>query len=210
MRRRYGMRGETLSMIQTNQHAAPIVDTSRSSAVRLRPVPLDAVQLHDDFWAPRRRINRETTLPSQYRLCEETGRIDNFRRASGKKDIPFQGRYFNDSDVYKWLEAAAWSLAAERDPALEQLVDSVIDEIGAAQQPDGYLNTYFMFDKAAERWTNFDLHEMYCAGHLFQAAVAHYRATGSRRLLDIATHFADHICDIFGPEEQGKRPRSDG
>jgi uncharacterized protein len=91
----------------------PIVDTSRSPHVRLRLLPLDAVKLTDNFWEPRRRINRDVTLPSQYRHLEETGRLDNFRRASGKIGGEYQGIYFNDSDVYKWLEAAAWTLAAK-------------------------------------------------------------------------------------------------
>jgi len=172
-------------------------------------VPLDAVDLADDFWEPRRRINREVTLPSQYRHLEDTGRLDNFRRASGKIGGAYQGIYFNDSDVYKWLEAAAWTLAEGSDSELERMVDAAITEIEDAQRPDGYLNTYFTFERAAQRWTDFDLHEMYCAGHLFQAAVAHFRATGSERLLDVATRFADHICDSFGPEE-GKRHAVDG
>ena len=187
----------------------PVVDTSRSPHVRLHPVPLDAVDLADDFWEPRRRINREVTLPSQYRHLEDTGRLDNFRRASGKIGGGYQGIYFNDSDVYKWLEAAAWTLAEGSDSELERMVDAAITEIEDAQRPDGYLNTYFTFERAAQRWTDFDLHEMYCAGHLFQAAVAHFRATGSERLLDVATRFADHICDTFGPEE-GKRHAVDG
>jgi DUF1680 family protein len=187
----------------------PVVDTSRSPHVRLRPVPLDAVDLADDFWEPRRRINREVTLPSQYGHLEDTGRLDNFRRASGKIGGAYQGIYFNDSDVYKWLEAAAWTLAEGSDSELERMVDAAITEIEDAQRPDGYLNTYFTFERAAQRWTDFDLHEMYCAGHLFQAAVAHFRATGSERLLDVATRFADHICDTFGPEE-GKRHAVDG
>jgi uncharacterized protein len=187
----------------------PVVDTSRSPHARLRPLPLDAVKLTDDFWEPRRRINREITLPSQYRHLEETGRLDNFRRASGKTGGEYQGIYFNDSDVYKWLEAAAWTLAEGSDPELERMVDAAITEVEDAQRPDGYLNTYFTFEKATQRWTDFDLHEMYCAGHLFQAAVAHFRATGSERLLDVATRFADHICDTFGSEE-GKRHAVDG
>ena len=185
------------------------MDTSRSPHVRLRPLPLDAVKLADDFWEPRRRINRDVTLPSQYRHLEETGRLDNFRRASGKIGGEFQGIYFNDSDVYKWLEAAAWTLAEGSDPELERMVDDAITEVEDAQRPDGYLNTYFTFERATKRWTDFDLHEMYCAGHLFQAAVAHFRATGSERLLDVATRFADHICDTFGPEED-KRHAVDG
>lgn len=190
--------------------SAVVVDTSHSLLARLQPVPMTALTLTDTFWASRRRINRETTLPSQYQMCEDTGRIDNFRRAAGQKDGPFQGRFYNDSDVYKWLEAAAWSLATDPDPNLDTLLDSVIAEIAAAQQPDGYLNTYFMFDLAAERWTNFDLHEMYCAGHLFQAAVAHYRATGKTTLLTIATRLADHIDARFGPVEAGKQFGIDG
>ena len=192
----------------TQGHAVA-VDTACSPHGHLRPLPLDAVNLADDFWEPRRRINREVALPSQYRHLEDTGRLDNFRRASGKIGGEYQGIYFNDSDVYKWLEAAAWTLAEGPDPDLERMVDAAITEVADAQRPDGYLNTYFTFEKATQRWTNFDLHEMYCAGHLFQAAVAHFRATGSKRLLDVATRFADHICDTFGPEE-GKRQAVDG
>jgi uncharacterized protein len=182
-----------------------VVDTSRSPHVRLRPLPLTDVKLSDGFWEPRRRVNREETLPSQYRHLEETGRLDNFRKASGKMEGRFEGIYFNDSDVYKWLEAASWSLATDPDPELEKMADAAITEIEDAQEPDGYLNTYFTFERAGERWTNFDLHELYCAGHLFQGAVAHFHATGSERLLDVAVRFADHICDTLGPEEEGKK-----
>ena len=187
-----------------------VVDTSGSPHVRLRPLPLRDVRLSDGFWEPRRRVNRAETLPSQYRHLEETGRLDNFRKASGKIQGRFEGIYFNDSDVYKWLEAAAWSLATHPDPEVTKMVNAAVTEIEDAQKPDGYLNTYFTFERADERWTDFDLHEMYCAGHLFQAAVAHFRATGSSRLLTVATRFADHICDTFGPEEEGKRPAVDG
>jgi uncharacterized protein len=187
-----------------------IVDTSRSSHAQLRPAPIEAVTLDDAFWAPRIRVNRESSLPTQLQLLWDTGRIDNLRRAAGKIDGEFQGRYFNDSDVYKWLEAASWSLATFPDPQLEQTMDEMITEVADAQRPDGYLNSYFARDLEGERWTNFDLHEMYCAGHLFQAAVAHSRMTGSKRLLDIATRFADHIDATFGPEELGKRVGTDG
>ena len=200
------MRGDVLG----STPRMPVVDTSRSRHARLRPLSLTDVRLSDSFWEPRRRANRDKTLHSQFEHIEETGRLDNFRRASGKIEAPFRGLYFNDSDVYKWLEAASWSLAEEPDPELSRMVDIAITEIEDAQQPDGYLNTYFTFERAPERWTNFDLHEMYCAGHLFQAAVAHFRATGSERLLGVAVRFADHICDVFGPEEQGKRFAVDG
>ncbi len=198
-------------MSDTQQIAPVVVDTSRSQHTQLRPVPITAVSLTDQFWAPRRHTNHTVTLPSQFQQLESSHRLDNFRRVSGKLERPFEGPIFNDTDVYKWLEAAAWTLASENDPELERLVDIAITELADAQQPDGYLHTYFVGDKAHERWTNLrDLHEMYNAGHLIQAAVAHYRGTGSRRLLEIACRFADHICDTFGPEEQGKRVDVDG
>src|SRR6266704_3127240 len=146
----------------------PVVDTSRSPHCRLRPVPLTAVRLEDQFWAPRLRTNREVTLPGQYQQCEQTGRIDNFRRA------------------------------AHPDARLEEMLNTVVTEIAAAQDADGYLNTYFTFERQPERWSNLrDLHELYCAGHLFQAAIAHHRATGQSSLLDVATRFADHIAVTF-------------
>jgi DUF1680 family protein len=183
-------------------HPSPIVvDTFASAHARLKPAPLTAVTLADAFWAPRCSLLRAATLPSQYRLLEETGRRENFRRVAGKSDKPFQGLFFNDSDVYKWIEAAAWSLATDPDPVLAAMTDAVIGEIEAAQQPDGYLNTYYSLERAGERWSNLkDMHELYCAGHLFQAAVAHYRATGSDRLLAIARRLADNIGAVFGPQ----------
>ena len=198
-------------MAVTVSTGAMVVDTTSSPFAQLRPVGLDAVTIDDAFWAPRMRTNRESTLPSQYRLLWETGRIDNLLRAAGTRDGEFQGRVFNDSDVYKWLEAASWALAAgpDADAALEAMIDEAIAAVEAAQRADGYLNSYFARERADQRWTDFDLHEMYCAGHLFQAAVAHHRATRSTRLLDVATRFADHIDATFGPEK-GKRIGTDG
>ena len=189
---------------------AVVVDTARSANAALRPVGVRDVSLEDDFWAPRLAVNRGTTLAAQYRMLEETGRLENFRRLTGASDAPFAGIYFNDSDVYKWLEAAAWTLATDAEPTLARIVDETIALVATVQRPDGYLNTYFALERADERWTNPDLHELYCAGHLFQAAVAHVRATGSRALLDVATRFADHIVDRFGPAEAGKTPWADG
>jgi uncharacterized protein len=195
----------------SNTNRAAVVDTSSSPFARLRPVAIDAIAVDDAFWAPRMRTNRESTLPSQYRLLQETGRIDNLLRAAGKLDGNFQGRYFNDSDVYKWLEAGSWAVAASpaADPELEAMIEEAISAVEDAQCADGYLNSYFTRERADQRWTNFDLHEMYCAGHLFQAAVAHHRATGSTRLIDVATRFADHIDATFGPEQR-KRVGTDG
>jgi len=187
---------------------AVVVDTRESRHARLRPLSVAATRLTDRFWEPRRAINRATTLPEQHRLCVETGRFDNFRRAAGSWQGPFQGRVFNDSDVYKWLEAVSWTLADDDDPALRALADDAIAIIAAAQGVDGYLNTYFTFEHEAERWTDLRVqHELYCAGHLFQAAVAHHRVTGSTALLDVATRLADHLDATFGP---GRRPGTCG
>ncbi|MGQ9514107.1 MAG: glycoside hydrolase family 127 protein [Thermoproteota archaeon] len=120
----------------------------------------------------------------------------------------FKGYFFNDSDVYKWIEAAAFSLAGKKDKELEDLVQELIDLIVAAQDEDGYLDTYFTFERKEKRWKNLrEMHEMYCAGHFIQAAIAIHRATGDRKALDAACRLADHIASIFGP---GKRPATSG
>ncbi|MBI5670125.1 MAG: glycoside hydrolase family 127 protein [Chloroflexi bacterium] len=189
-----------------------ITDTTRSPHSRLRPVAVNAVTLDDRVWSLFGRLNRFVILPYQYRQCEVTGRLENFRRAAAPSPQgEFQGLFFNDSDVYKWLEAASWTLASGENASVANMVDTAIGIVAAAQQPDGYLNTYFMFDRAGERWSNLTVyHELYCAGHLIQAAVAHKRATNRDDLLTIARRFADLICDTFGPEAAGKRPGTDG
>jgi uncharacterized protein len=170
---------------------------------RLQPVPLSDVIIDDAFWTPRIKINREHTLAYQLQQCEDTGRISNFDKAAGVREGEFEGIFFNDSDVYKWMEAVAYSLSTHPDTALEAKLDQVIARVAAAQQDDGYLNTYFMLVEPDKKWTNLGvMHELYCAGHLFQAAVAHYQATKKRTLLDVACRFADHIDHLFGP---GKR-----
>jgi hypothetical protein len=171
----------------------------------MRPASLTDVHLGDRFWAPRLLLNRRNMLPAQYRLCADSGRIKNLEIAAGLKQGEFEGYYFNDSDVYKWIEAAAWSLASAPDPGLQALIDGLVKIIAAAQQPDGYLNSYFTGARAGLRFTNPDLHELYCAGHLIQAGIALQRSTGQTALLDVAIRFADLICATFGPEEQGKR-----
>ncbi len=190
---------------------AVVVDTSDSLYALLRPIAVGDVRLADTIWEPRRRITTDRTIPEQHALLESSQRLDNFRRAAGTLDGPFFGRYFNDTDVYKWLEAAAWTLAVDYDPALDSLVDEVIQIVGDAQLPDGYLDNFYTVDQLDKRWTNLTVtHELYCAGHLFQAGVAHFRATGKTSLLDICCKFADLICDTFGPEEEGKTPGTDG
>ncbi len=172
----------------------------------LRSVLWKDVWIEGGFWGPRLQTNREVTLDYQYEQMDMTRRIDNFRRVSSRKKGEFEGLFFNDSDVYKWLEAASYSLGTHPDRKLEDKVGKLIEEIIDAQQEDGYLNTYFTLEKK-EHFANLrDEHELYCAGHLFEAAVAHHRATGKTSLLDVATRFADLICQIFGPGKKQGAP----
>lgn len=180
-------------------------------------VPLQDVQIEDQFWSDYSRLVREVVLPYQYETLhdrvpgvEPSHAIRNFRIAAGRETGEFGGMVFQDSDVAKWLEAAAYSLAVHPDPELERKADEVIDLVVAAQQPDGYLNTYFTVKEPGKRWTNLtDCHELYCAGHMIEAAVAYYGATGKRQLLDAMCRFADYIDSVFGQEE-GKLQGYDG
>jgi DUF1680 family protein len=172
---------------------------------QLTPVSFVSVDLDDPFWAPRQEINRTVSLPHMYQMLVDTGRIGafdlNFERPVPSPIV----QIFGDSDPAKWVEAAAYALAKHDDPALAQLLDEVVDKVVSAQQPDGYLNTHFIVAQPDMRWKNLrDWHEMYCAGHWMEAAVAHHQATGERKLLDALARFADHIDERFGREE-GKR-----
>jgi DUF1680 family protein len=175
----------------------------------LHALPLTAVDIQAGFWKDKQATNRTNSLPHGFAMLEDSGALDNLRIAAGLMTGEHRGMRFQDSDVYKWVEAAAYELAKEAGAALEQQVDLAIDLIEAAQQADGYLNSYYQIKFMPEdRWTRVDHdHELYCAGHLLEAAVAHHRATGSRRLLDIACRFADHIDSVFG---KGKREEAPG
>jgi DUF1680 family protein len=173
----------------------------------LRPVPFNQVHVSDAFWAARLRTNREVTVPYDFEKCEETGRIRNFAVAGGLVEGDFEGIYFNDSDVYKVIEGAAYALADHPDPKLDAYLDDLIAKIAAAQEEDGYLNTFYTITAPDEKWTNIAVrHELYCAGHLMEAAVAHYQATGKRSLLDVALRLADHIDAVFGPGRRTHPP----
>ena len=157
------------------------------------------------------KTNSEATIPHELAQCRETGRIDNFAKAAGLMSGEFEGIFFNDSDVYKWVEAASYTLSTHPNPVWEAELDEVIEKIAASQQPDGYLNTYFTLVEPTKRWQNLGImHELYCAGHLFEAAVVHYQATGKRTLLDVACRFADLIDSIFGPDKQDGLPGHEG
>lgn len=171
--------------------SAVILNTTYSQFAILKPISIGDVHLDDGFWKSRLLLNRSTTLESQYQQLEATGRLDNFRRVSQNINKPFLGYVFNDSDVYKWLEAASWAMVNNPNDTFKHQVDYVISLLASAQDRDGYLNTYFSFEKKIDRWMNLrEKHELYCAGHLIQAAIAHFRATGEESLLNIAIRFA--------------------
>ncbi len=176
---------------------------SSSHAESLTALPFQEVRIKDDFWSKRIRTNRTATLSANLHQCEITGRIRNFAIAGKLEKGEHKGLLYDDSDVYKVIEGIAYSLSDHRDAELEQRTDAIIDKIAAAQQPDGYLNTYYTLVKPEERWKNIRSgHELYCAGHLIEAAVAYQQATGKRKLLDVAIKLADHIDRTFGPEKK--------
>lgn len=167
-----------------------------------RRIAFNSVSLEDAFWSPRIRTIQQVTLNTCLDKCEETGRISNFEKAAGTLDGQFEGIYFNDSDVYKVLEGVAYTLMLNRDEALEKRADEIIDKIASAQQEDGYLLCYYILAKPDEKWTDMDKHEMYCAGHLMEAAIAYHQATGKDVLLKVACKLADHFDQTFGPDKR--------
>lgn len=178
---------------------------------------LNQIQINDDFWNHYVSLVRNTVIPYQWEAlndrvpdAEPSHAIHNFRIAAGLETGEYHGWVFQDSDLAKWLEAVAYSLQQHPDAALEQTADETIDLIVQAQQSDGYLNTYYTIKEPGKRWTNlYECHELYCAGHMIEAAVAYFEATGKRKLLDAMCRFADHIQDVFG-RENGKLRGYDG
>jgi DUF1680 family protein len=165
---------------------------------KINPVNFSQVTIEDNFWKPRIYTVSSVTIPVCIDQTEvKTARIRNFEKAAAKKGEKHEGIYYDDSDVYKALEAMAYSLKNHPDQVLEKKADEWIGKIAAAQLPDGYLNTYYTLTGLDKRWTNMDYHEDYCAGHLMEAAVAYFNTTGKRKLLDVAIRFANHIDSTF-------------
>ena len=170
----------------------------KNKLVKAEPVSMKQVRIEGGFWEERLRINRETTIAIEYEQCKRTGRIDAWK-LQWKPGEPNKPHVFWDSDVAKWIEAVAYSLITNPDSDMEKTVDDVIEQIAQAQQSDGYLNSYFSCVAPEKRWTNLrDLHELYCAGHLIEAAVAYYDATGKDQLLQIICRYTDYIYTVFG------------
>lgn len=184
------------------------VDTRKSPHARLRTLPLDAVNLEAGFWRDRQELNRRVTIPMGHDRLEEAGNFHDLRLAGGSAQGKYKGPQFMDSDVYKWVEAVAYESAPENADQARAWAEKAVETISGAQQDDGYLNSHYTVVQPELRWKNLkDGHELYCAGHLMQAAVAHYRALGDRRLLDVACRFGDYIISVFGP---GKREGTGG
>lgn len=182
---------------------------SAAPVATVTPVPFEQVRLDAGFWAARIGVCREVTIPHCLQQCEKTGRIDNFAIAAGLKQGKHTGAPYNDSDVYKIIEGAAYSLRTQPDPHLEQQLDALIAKITAAQQSDGYLFTFYTPDHPDERFKHISpgpKHELYCMGHFIEAAVAHFRMSGKRSMLDAAVRLADHIDSIFGPGKRNNVP----
>lgn len=176
----------------------------------INPVSFTRVKIADNFWLPRLETNRRITIPYDFEKCEETGRIQNFDVAGGLRDGKFVGIRFNDSDVFKIMEGAAYSLAIYPDPDLDSYLDQLISKIASAQEDDGYLYTARSIDSenlpsstGKERWSLLDQsHELYNVGHMYEAAVAHYQSTGKTAFLDIAIKNANLIEKTFGTDKQ--------
>jgi len=188
---------------QTSPVVAPAAPTA------LRPLGLGEARIDDGFWHTRQQTNRDVTIPAAAAQLRKAGNLDNLRLAAGTAEGSFSGKLFADSDVYKWLEALAWEQGREPSAELAGWQRETTALVAAAQAADGYLNSYVQVTRGgADRYIDMEGgHELYCAGHLFQAAVAQHRATNDDGLLAVATAFADHLVSEFGP---GSRQTVDG
>ena len=168
-----------------------------------------ACRIESGFWNRYIGVIRNGVIPYQWDIlndrredAEPSHAIDNFRIAAGEMEGAFYGQVFQDSDVYKWLEAVGNILMLERDPHLEEQADSLIDLIVKAQEPDGYLDTYFTIREPDKKWSDLlECHELYCAGHMIEGAIAYYQATGKEKIYRAACRLADYLTQIFGQEE---------
>lgn len=175
----------------------------RADNLRNHPVGFSKVTVEDSFWKPRMDKLSEVTVPFCLDQCtRQTHRVDNFAIAAGVRKGQFEGLFYDDSDLYKMIEGASYSLQNTPDKTLESRLDSIIALVAGAQGKDGYINTFYTLKKPGERWTDMDKHEMYCGGHLIEAGIAYFQATGKRSLLDVGCRFADYLVSVFGP---GKR-----
>jgi len=185
-----------------------VLYVDKSPYAKLHNVPVHAVTITQGFWGARREVNVDKSIPSMETLLEANGRMNNFLRLVGKSDAKQSGPVYSDSDVYKWTEAVGFALQSGDRPELHALADKIIKEVVAVQESSGYLNTYYVDDRAKDRMTP-DVqrwgHELYNLGHMIQGAIAYYRATGERTLLDASMRFVDgYLLPNFGPDASKK------
>ena len=180
-----------------------IENLAKSPHAKLRDIPVRAVTITGGFWGPRREINATRSIPTMHDLLEANGRMNNFRRLVGKSNAAQSGPVYSDSDVYKWTEAVGFVLQSGDRPVLRTSAAKLIDEVVAIQEPGGYLNTYYQDDRKSLRMlpqTQTTGHELYNIGHMLQGAIAYYRATGDRKLLDAGIRFVDDfLIPNYGP-----------
>lgn len=191
------MQRNLLTVILISLSAAAI---AQAPSRKFEPVSFSQVTINDAFWKPTMDKVATTTIQACVFQTEvKTPRIKNFEKVARNKNEKHEGIFYDDSDVFKALEAIAYSLKHHPDAALEAKADEWIDKVAAAQLTDGYINTWYSLGKMDQRWTDMSMHEDYNGGHLIEAAVAYYNATGKRKLLDVAIRFADHFDSLFGP-----------
>ncbi|HZO37810.1 MAG TPA: beta-L-arabinofuranosidase domain-containing protein, partial [Methylomirabilota bacterium] len=191
----------------TGPRTAGPVDAEKSPAAIWKPLDARAVTIDGGVWARAQAVNHDAAIPHGYRMLEKAGNLENLRIAAGRSGGQYRGPVFMDSDVYKWLEAAACEMARVPSPSLLATCNEVIDLVAAAQGADGYINSHYTVAEPNRRWTDFAHgHELYCCGHLIQAAVAYRRATGDDRLLAIAGRFVDYLHARFGPGRRVATP----
>src|SRR5438067_2038215 len=173
-----------------------VINTANSPYAKLHSVPVRAVTIEEGFWSKRRKTNIERSIPTMREQLEAHGRMDNFRRLAGKSSAQQVGPYFSDSDIYKWIDAVGWALQSDTVPELRRVTDSMMREVVAIQEQNGYLNTYYQNDRVSLRMSQHDQevgHEMYCLGHMLQGAIAYYRATGDTTLMDAGARMVDNF-----------------
>jgi len=198
-----GDTAETATAPHEDWKASGVLDLSKSPYAKLKTIPVSAVTIQDGLWQKRRTTNVESSIPSMHDELIAHGRMDNFLRLEGKSEAPQRGPVYSDSDIYKWLEAVGFALQSGNEPQLRATAEAMIREVVAAQEPSGYLNTYYVGDRRNLRMLPASQetgHELYCIGHLLQASVAWYRATGDATLLNAGTRFVDgFLLPNYGP-----------
>jgi uncharacterized protein len=180
-----------------------VVYVAHSPYAKLHSVPVSAVRVGDGFWSARRQTNVDKSIPTMLTELEQHGVVNNFLRLEGQKNLPRLGPVYTDSDIYKWMESVAFALQSGDRPDLRAQFDRLTGIILAAQEPSGYLNTYYVDERASRRFAEMHRsHELYCLGHLLQAAIAYYRATGNRKLMDGGIKYVNYLIATFGPQKK--------